>query len=171
MIDIVSFNYKDTIRYKDSFKTGVIAQEVETVYPQCITENKDYIPDIYKIYEIIESKEHTIRISSPFNDVKLHTKIKMFSKTKEILGFISYKDDISWIITHHESEIILDNDIFVWGTEVNDFKTVDYNELFSLNISATQGLYTMIKKQDNEIDTLKRDLQDMKDILKRAGLY
>ena len=95
----------------------------------------------------------------------------MFSKTKEILGFISYKDDISWTITHYENDAIVDDDIFVWGTEVNDFKTVDYNELFSLNISATQGLYRMIKKQENEIDTLKRDLQDMKDILKRVGLY
>ena len=47
--------------------------------------------------------------------------------------------------------------IFVYGKQVNDFRTVDYDALSMLNISATQELYKMITKLQEETEKLKAD--------------
>ncbi len=46
--------------------------------------------------------------------------------------------------------------VFVFGREVNDFRTVDYEALSTLNISATQELMKIISRQGNELNTFKQ---------------
>ena len=46
--------------------------------------------------------------------------------------------------------------IFVYGEEVNDFRTVDYEGLATLNISASQELSKLIKKQQQLIEALQK---------------
>jgi hypothetical protein len=47
----------------------------------------------------------------------------------------------------------------VYGEEVNDFRTVDYEGLTTLNISATQELSNLIKKQQQQIDLLMKRIE------------
>ena len=48
--------------------------------------------------------------------------------------------------------------MFVHGSEVYDFRTVDYDGLTTLNISATQALYKKIKAQEKRIKKLEDEL-------------
>ena len=48
--------------------------------------------------------------------------------------------------------------MFVYGREVNDFQTVDYDALSMLNISATQELIRKVESQAEELARLREDL-------------
>jgi hypothetical protein len=47
---------------------------------------------------------------------------------------------------------------FVYGEEVDDFRTVDYEGLTALNISATQALGKLVKEQAEAIALLKKQV-------------
>ena len=64
-------------------------------------------------------------------------------------------------------------DLFVYGAEVNDFRTVDYEAISMLNVSATQQLSKQLKdaqerlKQlETENSKLKSDNSEQKEIVK-----
>ncbi len=46
--------------------------------------------------------------------------------------------------------------MFVYGREVNDFRTVDYDAIAMLNVSATQELHRLVQSQAAEIAALKQ---------------
>ena len=52
--------------------------------------------------------------------------------------------------------------IFVYGEEVNDFRTVDYDGLTTLNISATQELSKLIDAQNKKIEMLMKEIELLK---------
>lgn len=54
--------------------------------------------------------------------------------------------------------------LFVYGEEVDDFRSVDYEGLTTLNISATQELSKLIKKQET---TIEKQQQQIEQLLKR----
>jgi wobble nucleotide-excising tRNase len=61
----------------------------------------------------------------------------------------------------------------VYGKEVSDFHTVDYEALTTLNISATQALLKKIndleaknKKQEAELNNLSSRISNIEEILK-----
>jgi hypothetical protein len=52
--------------------------------------------------------------------------------------------------------------VFVYGREVNDFHTVDYEALSTLNISATQELYKRMVEAEERSRKLEAELQQQK---------
>jgi hypothetical protein len=52
--------------------------------------------------------------------------------------------------------------MFVYGEEVNDFRTVDYEGLTTLTMSATQELSRQVQAQQKEIDELKKEMELLK---------
>ena len=70
-----------------------------------------------------------------------------------------------------EDESVLDKElnetnIFVFGKKVNDFKKLDYESLYCLNIAATQELYKLIQQQNAII----QDLQNRISILENNNI-
>ena len=64
-------------------------------------------------------------------------------------------DDYSFEV---EEEIKMndnDNNIFVYGVFKEDFKTLDYNSLFSINFKATKELYNIINDLQERIKILE----------------
>ena len=58
----------------------------------------------------------------------------------------------------------------MYGKEVNDFHTVDYEALSTLNISATQELHKIIKEQNNNIELLQKQINVLKLLLEKKGI-
>jgi hypothetical protein len=56
------------------------------------------------------------------------------------------------------SPALPDGKVFVYGREVNDFRTVDYDALSMLNISATQELIRQVESQGEELARLRDEL-------------
>ena len=52
-------------------------------------------------------------------------------------------------------ELDYEGKVFVFGQEVDDFRTVDYEAISMLNVSATQALYKKVIELENANDQLK----------------
>ena len=132
----------------------VIAQQVIKHYPEAVAIGKEVVPCIYEKSTI---KDGVIKISADScgSDTccKLNDKIKLIypDGSKELVNIIESDGDSIKVDSNKSG------DVFVYGKEVDDYHSVDYDALAMLNISATQELYKIIKELKQEIKHLKQN--------------
>ncbi len=134
-LKVTNYKFIDSIGKGNKIMKKVIAQEVEEIYPNAVNKLTDVVPDIYKRAEICNGK-----IMLP-NDLKECDKVKLIFESHTELVEVEKADANSFEVNLKD-----EGPVFVFGKEVNDFRTVDYEALSSLNISATQQL-----AKENEI--------------------
>ena len=162
-IEPKTYKYVDKIERGDKKVYGFIAQQVKEVIPEAIIIEKSYIPNIYLVADYIDS---VITLSSQPTKVviKVNDKIKCYDKdNKEILvEVIEVIDDLTFRIKEIE---YTDTKIFVYGTFVDDFHTLNKDYIFTLNVCATQELHrriesqsVLLKSQDDRIKGLETNV-------------
>jgi hypothetical protein len=149
-IQITDYTFKDTIGKGLGTNKKVIAQQVKEVYPQAVSEITDVIPDIYTIAKIKDGRVILKNTLQKGDRVKL-----VFDNRTEVVNVLQADE--------HGFNVALQDEgkVFVFGREVKDFHTVDYEALSTLNISATQELIKIINQQEAQIQNLKADNADM----------
>ena len=143
-IEITDFRYKDVFRKGQSLHKKVIAQQVEKVFPQAVSRAREVVPDIYKTACFHDG---WVELAS---DLKTGERVKLIDdKTEGVYEVLEAMQD------KFRTDFKPQGDkVFVYGREVNDFRTVDYDALSMLNISAAQ----QIKKElDSEVTALKAE--------------
>ncbi len=164
-IEITDYTHKDVIAKDGGHHKKVIAQQVEKVYPQAVTQHTDIVPDIYQKAEIKNGW------------VKLSTNLKRGERVR-LLG--EKKEGIHEVLEVAEGKFRTDfaadgNQVFVYGREVKDFRSVDYDAIAMLNVSATQELarrLEVVEKRESHlveleqkaarVENLERELADLK---------
>jgi Chaperone of endosialidase len=150
-IEITDYKLKDSIAKGNKNYKKVIAQQVEKVYPQAVSLMTDVVPDIYKQAQM---KNGFITLE---NNLKVGEKVKIiFASSEEILD-VTEATTKGFKINSNKSE-----KVFVFGRQVNDFHTVDYEALSTLNISATQELLKKIEELQNNVQDLKQENKSLK---------
>lgn len=143
-IEITDYKFIDTIGKDNRNYKKVIAQQVEKVYPQAVSTLTDVIPDIYKLAEM---ENGYIKIE---NRLKAGDVVKLIFDNGETLETVITADAKGFSVNNKANK-----KVFVYGKQVDDFRTVDYEALTTLNISATQELLKLMKTQDNTIEQLQ----------------
>jgi hypothetical protein len=67
-----------------------------------------------------------------------------------------------------KAPVINGDSVFVYGEQVTDLHTVDYEGLSTLNISATQELSTLVKQQAETIALLEKRLSTIEKFMRRS---
>ncbi|MCA0366395.1 MAG: tail fiber domain-containing protein [Bacteroidetes bacterium] len=149
-IEITDYQFKDKIGKGNGHYKKVIAQQVESVYPQAISKLTDCIPDIYQLTSI----ENDF-ISLPNHTLKVGEKVKLIFVTTQELVEVKEVNEKGFKIVNPESSIV-NQQVFVYGREVSDFRSVDYEALSTLNISATQALLKRLNEAESRINKLEK---------------
>ncbi|RFS16889.1 tail fiber domain-containing protein [Emticicia sp. C21] len=140
-LEITDYTMKDQIQFGSKSFKKVIAQQVEKVYPQAVTQGTDVVPDIYVLAEnvVYDKTNQTLKCSLRKSyDVKVGEKLQFIHPTAGKVK--SEVIDVSGnSFTVKDWQLPTDK-IFVYGREVNDFRSVDYEALSMLGISAIQQL-------------------------------
>ncbi|MBL7726455.1 MAG: hypothetical protein JNM68_02165, partial [Dinghuibacter sp.] len=105
--------------------------------PQAVSQITDVVPDVYRQATITNGRVEVL------NNFKAGELVKLVFETGEELLKVVTADAQGFTVQTKRS-----GKVFVFGRQVNDFRTVDYEALSTLNISATQAL-------KNEIEDLK----------------
>jgi len=154
-IKITDYTMKDKMSSGDRAFKKVIAQQVEEVYPQVINKRTDFIPDVYQKATVTKSANgYLLTFGHSHNLGKGEKRLKVFvsnGSVGEKFNIVSVPSDKEIIV---DAASIKDSAVFVYGGEVDDFRTVDYDGLSTLNISATQELAKQADKQQQKIDEL-----------------
>ena len=148
-IQVTDYYYRDKIANGNRLKKKVIGQQIASVYPQAVSTHIDIVPDILE-FAVIE--ENWVTLNN--HNLKIGDKVKILWNDHNSQLF-TIED-----ITTDKFKIPLNytGDIFVYGREVDDFHVVDYDALSILHISATQELYKIIKKLQENIANLEIQL-------------
>ncbi len=153
-----TYKYIDSVALGRQINLGFMAQEVEKEYPEAVTKIKtEFIPNIYQMARTVllekNTKILTLILEKP-HSLTLNDEIKVFGKQE-------YQVKVSKIINENTFEIKNWEDdserIFVFGKKVEDFRTVDYDRIFTLGISAIQEL-------SKELNETKKNLLTEKNI-------
>ena len=155
-IKITDYTLIDTIEKGNKVYKKVIAQEIAQVYPQAVSIMSDVIPDIYKMATIKDGF-----VALPNHNLKVGDKVKLiFGDNQNLYKVLKINENGFY------TEGVLDGNVFVYGKEVNDFHTVDYEALSTLNISATQALVKRINNLEIQNAALKTKLDKVETDIK-----
>lgn len=130
-IEITDYLHKDTIAKGSSPQKKVIAQQVEKVFPQAVSQHTDVVPDIFSK---AECNEGWVLLKT---DLKKGERVRLMGRNKQEVH------EVLEIAEKNHSQFRTGfmpegGQVFVYGREVNDFRSVDYDAISMLNVSATQ---------------------------------
>ena len=173
---ITDYTYIDKINSGDKIIKKLIAQQVEEVYPNAVNKSTGFIPNIYEAsisIKSIENKKIIITLSKAHTFVK-GDKIKLYDDKNT-----SIETDVLEINGENAFTVLLDkqyNKLFVYGKQVNDFRSVDYDAIAMLNVSATQELAKQIEElkaknilTTNKLQSLEEEMMGLKAILMNSA--
>jgi hypothetical protein len=158
-IEISDYLMRDSIAKGNQPFKKVIAQQVATVYPQAVSTNlTDVVPDIYQSAEI---KDEWILLST---NLKIGERVKLIGKHTSEIYQVSNVSNSGFQVKGLAAGT---KEVFVYGREVDDFHTVDYEAISMLNVSATQEQQRIIENQEKEISALNHKLTMLLNRLER----
>jgi hypothetical protein len=141
-IEVTDYRFKDVAVNGNRKQKKVIAQQVETVFPQAVSQSCDVVPDIYLKGAI---KEGWVAVQT---DLKKGERVRLIAREGDgVYEVLEVSKDKFRTQFKPESD-----EVFVYGREVKDFRTVDYDAIAMLNVSATQQIK---REKDAEIQALR----------------
>lgn len=166
-IKITDYEMKDKVQWGHSQFKKVIAQEVEAVFPQAVKKSTGFIPDIYQPACIERSgMVYILSFDKALNLNSGVKKIRIIANGQSMdLEVMCVPDDHTILLWMKDVLIDSHTTVFVYGQEVDDFRVVDYEALATLNISATQQIYKELKALQAEVQTLKKDRDNLQSAL------
>lgn len=159
---VSNYRHIDVVEKGGSFKKGFIAQEVREVFPEAVTESANFIPNVYEIAANIQHKGNKLTITTG----KKH-EFAIGDEVKIILEAGERKAIVNGVPSENAFTITWDEEaspekVFVFGKKVHDFQTVDYDRVFTLNVSATQELARQVEELKKENAALRSELGSTK---------
>ena len=182
----VSYGYIDTLYRANHRTVGFIAQEVEKIIPEAVSKGSDYIPNVLAEAEICSEGNQTILDFGTAKNIDAKAELKAYAESGLQTNYI-----VTGKINSSVYILSADNTkaekIFVFGSKVNDFRTVDYDKVFTVGISAIQQLaqkveqlekknadlndkLTAVSSNSNDIQLLQKQLTDLKSLMEKNGI-
>ena len=150
-----TYKYIDKVMNINSKVYGFIAQQIREVIPEATGIEKSYIPNIMLLADYT-TKIITLPSQPTKVIIKNDDKIKCYDKdNKEVFVEVEEViDGLTFRIKEPEKEYT-DTKIFVYGTEIDDFHTLDKTYIYTLNVCATQELHRRMEAQEVRIKELE----------------
>jgi hypothetical protein len=142
-LKVVEHSYIDNIKNSET-KINFIAQDVEKIIPKAVSLVKDFIPSIYSEYTCNKIQNNKLCIFDIIYDfLQVGTKLKLYTINCNNVYLVL------------EKELEINNEIFVYGHETDDCRTLNNNTLYTLCIGAVQEIN---KKLEDRISNLEKRL-------------
>jgi hypothetical protein len=167
-----TYSLVDTSKNYLSKTYGFVAQEVESVLPEAASPMVDFVPNIYELADVVDDSCYVIKLRNKSTcDFEKDASGNIFTKLKcydccnnEFLSEIeSIIDDKTFRVLKPISSVL--GSIFIYGQEVDNFKCLDKNVIFTVTTAAAAALHRIVQTQQTEIDSLKRRLEYIESLL------
>jgi len=174
---VTDYRMVDQIANGNGMKRGFIAQEVEKVMPGAVSTSTNFVPDIYKLAEssFYDPTAKTLAVTLPKSHaLKVGDRVRLFADNQRLETAVkSVGSEREFTVAGCEQA---PKSVFVYGKEVPDFKTVNYDYLFTTGIGAIQELAKEVKElraneatrvaqvdqKDAQIAKLEREVAEMR---------
>ena len=147
---VCKYEYIDKITDKSN-KLGFIAQEVQKAIPESVTISESIVPNIFKMAESVQSNVITIAD----HGLVVGDTVKLVYGSGAVETNVSSVQDAN---TFQVDAEIKDESVFVYGKKVNDFLTLEYNQIFTTAIGAIQELSSENTQLKTQMASLEQRL-------------
>jgi hypothetical protein len=161
------YTYKDTIKRGETPVMGFIAQEVREVLPYSTNLTIDYIPNIYELAHVSQSKVITFTNFNTSNFENNLPTIRLVDKENNLQNVkvtsiidehsVSVEDDLSeWCGVYDEatSNVVSGDKMFVYGEEVSDFVSLNKDAIFTIATASVQELDRRLEAEKTKVADL-----------------
>ena len=169
-IEIVSFDFIDELNNKRD-ECGVIAQQIETVFPNAVDTSIGVIPCYLKFATSQYLLDDDVHILFDYDHTDSQQNIKVGDKIKINAGqntadkgshHVVVKSIIDGgFITEKWKEYDANDGVFLHGKEVDDFRNVDKEQLGILALKGVQELSSMVSTLQSENIQLKSQVASL----------
>lgn len=158
-LQVTDYRMVDTIQSGESVHKGFIAQEVEKLMPEAVSKGTNFVPTIYQQAASVEydSGESLATLSlENDHDLEVGDLVRMMGDNGVIERTVQGVPSRSSFTIETQGEHW--DRLFVYGKQVDDFRSVDYDRIFTTAVSALQQLK---KEKDQEVGELKAVVETM----------
>lgn len=149
-IEVTDYTMIDTTSSSKGVQKKVIGQQIAQIFPQAISLVTEIVPDILEVASVVNG-----RVILPDHGLRNGERVRMFlNDGQPVVLAVEEVNSCEFKIP-----LDIDEDVFIYGREVDDFHIVDYDSLSMLNISATQELCKIINGLKIEVQGLKVQLE------------
>ncbi|MCI0535300.1 MAG: tail fiber domain-containing protein, partial [Verrucomicrobiales bacterium] len=149
-IKVMDYRMVDPADGGTGWRKGFIAQEVEQVIPGAVTGSVEFVPDIFSLATnvVFHAPAKTLSVSL----TKDHG-LKTGDRVRLHVDGTRLDANVSAVPSSHE--FVVDKwerapeKVFVYGRQVNDFRTVDYDRIFTTGIGAIQELARKVEELES----------------------
>jgi hypothetical protein len=161
-IQITDYRWIDSRNGGNVIQKKVIAQEVEKVLPQAVSRLEKAIPNIFKKASDLayDATRHRLSVSLPQpHDLQPGDKVDVFTDAGDLTKTPVLDTPTS--TTFSIECKTKPEEAFVYGKWVKDYRSVDYDAIAMLNVSATQELHRRLTAAEAEVRALKSSLAEV----------
>jgi hypothetical protein len=144
----VTYNYIDKVQKSTALQYGLIAQEVQEIFPDVVSTTTDYIPNIYKTSEQIS--ENIITLTN--HNLESENEIIIYTNNEPIEAKVQVIDQNHFKI---DKDLQNKDSVFVYGKKVDDFRSISYEKFVPILIKQIQTLEKQIIEQNIRIQLLE----------------
>lgn len=161
-LKVTNYRHIDVLDKGNSYKKGFVAQEVKGVFAEAVTTAPDFIPNIYALSTHTQLQGEKLMVTlDKIHDLKIGDELKLMLPEGEKKVLVTARNS-DYAFTTNWSGPAPTNKVFVYGKKVEDFHTVDYDRIFTLNVSATQELARQVEELKQQNALLKSELSNTK---------
>ncbi|MFT5407173.1 MAG: hypothetical protein ACI9DF_006045 [Verrucomicrobiales bacterium] len=139
-----------------AWRKGFIAQEVEKVIPGAVTRNVEFVPDVFKVATALsyDREAKTLALTLPEDhDLKPSERVRLHIDGERVdLEVSAVPSSREFVVKECDKN---PEKVLVYGRQVEDFRTVDYDRIFTTAVGALQELK---KEKDAEMENLQSQL-------------
>jgi hypothetical protein len=145
------------------WRKGFIAQEVEEVIPAAVTQSVEFVPDVFSLATnaVYNSAAQTLSLSlAKDHGLKVGDRVRLHLDGSRLdLNVSSVRSTYEFVVEKCDRA---PQKVFVYGRQVNDFRSVDYDHIFTTGIGAIQELAKKVVAQGAELEELRAEVSKLR---------
>lgn len=165
-LQVTDYRYIDTVANGSEIKKGFIAQEVEQVIPEAVTSSPNFIPSLFCLATRAEFnaglKTLTLTLPKP-HELAVGDKVRLYIGEEMIERPVTLiPSEMEFVVCDWNRPV---ERVFVYGRCVSDYKTLDYDRLFTTGIGAIQELAKQLEAKESRMAQMEREMAELKTVV------
>jgi hypothetical protein len=174
-LEQIKFVSYDRIYPNATHSIGVIAQELQSIFPELISTRIGHVPNMIGVAEHFLVDDDIVFIQYHYDIsltegmyVEIYIQSARINYNRTLSLSVFNPTGVSFEVKKWEYYDVNDK-ITVIGTQVEDLCSVNVTELSLLGPAGVKELYQIVKEQAATINVLKTDLQEIREWAKSQG--